>query len=368
MSGRENAATIDTTGLAVGRYGVIARVTDSQTKGHPTATCSAQFSVKEPPRNVPTLSLSASPISAGFGQMVTLTAVCGSTDNVPVTISNWAVSAGHIFGTGNTATLETSGVSPGPITISATCSDSRGLNASASTEVSVAAPPPPPPTPAIVDTGRDFLLAGDAEKEGYGMYSYLLWWNMPVEDDRSRFTNIISAFMLMPKIGIEEGSEKVANSAGQLTKPASTTPRRQLNVAYIPLSSKPSGIPSAQWILDHYDIARARMLLSKLPRHYRSGPYIVSSLVRLSDGLPPDGHYLFQNLSSRIVSADLADAWVRQFQEQVQAQQYWQPNEIRAFVLSLRAKVSDLAADIPQARAGLAAWISWLSPPQSQQQ
>lgn len=363
VTGRDNAATIDTTGLATGSYEVSARVTDSQAKQHLTASCSAQFSVKQPPRNAPTVALSANPVNVGQGEVVTLTAVCNSPDNVPVNVGNWTATSGNISGTGNTATLDTAGLPPGAITISATCSDSRGLNASASTGVSVGAPPPPPPPPTIVDTGRDFLLPGDVEREGYGMYSYLLWWNMPVQDDRSRFINIISAFMLMPKISTEEGSERVVNSAGQLTEPASTTPRPQLNVAYIPLNSRPSETPSAEWILDHYDIARARFLLAKLPRHYRSGPYIVSSLIRLSHGLAPDGHYLFQNLSSRAVSSDLADAWVRQFQEQVQTQEYWQPNQIRTFVLSLRAKVADLAADIPQARAGLATWISWLSPP-----
>lgn len=366
VTGRDNAAAIDTTGLATGSYEVTARVTDSQAKQRPTASCSAQFSVKQPPRNAPTMALSANPTNVGHGEVVTLTASCSSPDNAPVTVSNWTATGGNISGTRNTATLDTAGVPPGTITISAACSDSRGMNASASTEVSVGAPPPPPP-PTIVDTGRDFLLPGDVEKEGYGMYSYLLWWNMPVQDDRSRFINIISAFMLMPKISMEEGSEKVVNSVGQLTEPASTIPRPQLNVAYIPLNSTSTGTPSAEWILDHYDIARARILLAKLPRRYRSGPYIVSTLLRLSHGLPPDRHYLFQNLSSRAVSSDLADAWVRQFQEQVQTQEYWQPNEIRTFVLSLRAKVADLATDIPQARAGIATWISWLSPPTGHQ-
>ena len=366
VAGRDNAVAIDTTGLATGSYQVTARVTDSESKQRPTASCSAQFSVKQPPRNPPTMALSANPTNVGHGEVVTLTALCNSPDNVPVTVGNWTATSGNISGTGNTAALATVGVPPGAITISVTCSDSRGMNASASTEVSVGAPPPPPP-PTIVDTGRDFLLPGDVEKEGYGMYSYLLWWNMPVPDDRSRFINIISAFMLMPKISMEEGSEKFVNSVGQLTAPASTIPRPQLNVAYIPLNSMPIGTPSPEWILDHYDIARARILLAKLPRRYRSGPYIVSSLIRLSHGLPPDRHYLFQNLSSRAVTSDLADAWVRQFQEQVQTQEYWQPNEIRTFVLSLRAKVADLASDIPQARAGIATWISWLSPPTGHQ-
>ena len=44
----------------------------------------------------------------------------------------------------DSATLNTAGASPGPITVSATCTDSRGLTASASTQITVEAPPPPP--------------------------------------------------------------------------------------------------------------------------------------------------------------------------------------------------------------------------------
>jgi len=195
------------------------------------------------------------------------------------------------------------------------------------------------------------------------MYSYLLWWDMPVPADRDRFINIISAFLLMPKVTIEEGTEKVVNSSGQLTTPVAITPKPNLNVAYIPITAKPGNAPSAEWILDHYDLVRARALLRKLPRSYRSGPYIISTLAPLSVGLSTNAHYLFQNLSARLVSLELADAWIRQFQDQAQAQEFWEADKMRSFVLSLRATVSELAVNIPQARTGVATWIAWLSPP-----
>jgi hypothetical protein len=44
----------------------------------------------------------------------------------------------------NNAALNTSGVSPGPITVGATCTDSRGLNTPATTQVLVENPPPSP--------------------------------------------------------------------------------------------------------------------------------------------------------------------------------------------------------------------------------
>jgi hypothetical protein len=136
-----------------------------------------------------------------------------------------------------------------------------------------------------------------------------------------------------------------------------------LNLAYIPITARPDNAPSAEWIFDHYDLVRSRALLRKLPRSYRSGPYIVSTLAPLSLGLPVNAHYLFQNLSARVVSLELADAWIRQFQDEAQDQEFWEPDKMRSFVLSLRVTVSELAVNIPEARAGLATWINWLSPP-----
>jgi hypothetical protein len=79
------------------------------------------------------------------GTPATVTCSCTSPDNVPVTVSGWTASGGSVSGEGNTATLNTTGASAGPITVSATCSDSRGLTASASSQVTVEVPPPPPP-------------------------------------------------------------------------------------------------------------------------------------------------------------------------------------------------------------------------------
>jgi hypothetical protein len=91
------------------------------------------------------MSCSASPASLQAGGSSTITCTCTSPDNVPVTVSGWTASSGSVSGSGNTATLDTTGASAGPVTVSATCADSRGLNTPASTQVTVENPPPPPP-------------------------------------------------------------------------------------------------------------------------------------------------------------------------------------------------------------------------------
>jgi outer membrane protein OmpA-like peptidoglycan-associated protein len=75
---------------------------------------------------------------------VNLTANCTSPDGVPVSVANWTSTLGTVSGTGNSATLNTTGLPPGPVTVTATCTDSRGLNAQATAQVTIQTPPPPP--------------------------------------------------------------------------------------------------------------------------------------------------------------------------------------------------------------------------------
>ena len=144
VTGNNTTASIDTNGVSGGGYTVTAHVTDPKKKTGGEASCTANYTVKEPPKNPPTMSLSASPTSVQAGTPISITANCTSPDNVPVTVSGWTATGGSVSGTGNGATLTTTGASPGPITVSATCTDSRGLTAPATTaQVTVEKPPLP---------------------------------------------------------------------------------------------------------------------------------------------------------------------------------------------------------------------------------
>ena len=124
---------------------VTSKVTDPKVKKNGEATCTANYTVKEPPKNPPTMSCTSNPTSLQAGGTSTITCTCTSPDGVPVSVAGWTASGGSVSGSGNTATLNTTGASPGPITVSATCTDSRGLTANASSQVTVENPPPPPP-------------------------------------------------------------------------------------------------------------------------------------------------------------------------------------------------------------------------------
>lgn len=145
VTGKDTTASIDTTNATPGSYSVTAHVTDPKAKTNNEATCSANYTIKPlPPKNPPTMSCSASPASAPTGTNVTVTCSCTSPDGVSVSVASWTASGGSISGSGNSATLNTNGVSPGTVSVGATCTDSRGLTGQASTEVTVEAPPLPP--------------------------------------------------------------------------------------------------------------------------------------------------------------------------------------------------------------------------------
>jgi outer membrane protein OmpA-like peptidoglycan-associated protein len=145
VTGKDTTASIDTTNAAPGSYAVTAHVTDPKNKKNNEASCTANYTIKPlPPKNPPTMSLSASPTSLVAGGSVILSAICNSPDSVPVSVANWTTSAGTVSGSGTSATLSTAGLPPGPITVNATCTDSRGLTAQSTTQINIETPPPPP--------------------------------------------------------------------------------------------------------------------------------------------------------------------------------------------------------------------------------
>jgi hypothetical protein len=145
IDAKDTSANIDTNGLSGGSYTVTVTVTDPKAKKNNTASATASFTVKEPPKNPPQFSCSANPSMVQAGQTATITCTCTSPDNVPVTVGGWTATGGSISGNGSSATLTTTGAPSGTITVSATCTDSRGLTASTSSSVTVENPPPPPP-------------------------------------------------------------------------------------------------------------------------------------------------------------------------------------------------------------------------------
>ena len=140
VGGTSPTSTIDTGSLQAGSYTVSGHVTEGPKVGQ-SADCTAQFTVKQ--FEPPTISCTANPTTVQPGASSTITCNGVSPQSRPLTYS-YSASAGSINGTGNTATLSTTGAPSGTITVTGTVQDDKGQTASATTTVNVEAPPPPP--------------------------------------------------------------------------------------------------------------------------------------------------------------------------------------------------------------------------------
>ena len=140
VTGDNTTGAVDTSGLAPGNYTVTGHVSEGQKVGL-FADCTANFTIKQ--YDPPTVSCSANPTTVQPGGTSTITAQGVSPQNRPLTYT-FSASAAQISGTGNTATLSTTGAPAGSITITCNVQDDKGQTATSTTSVNVEAPPPPP--------------------------------------------------------------------------------------------------------------------------------------------------------------------------------------------------------------------------------
>ncbi|HWY67735.1 MAG TPA: hypothetical protein VNX88_03670 [Terriglobales bacterium] len=152
-----SSAKIDANGLTPGSYTVTSNVTDPKQKKNNSASCTTAFTVRQP--QAPTVACGASPssIQAGSNVPVTLTARGAAPDGRPIksrnvtsnfgTIKEGSTSVGDQVGSWvSAATLDTSGVSSGPIEVNVAVTDSRGLTGTCVARVDVQ-PLPAAPAP-----------------------------------------------------------------------------------------------------------------------------------------------------------------------------------------------------------------------------
>ena len=140
----KQSAQIDTTGVAAGSYTANATIADPKVKKGGSATCAANYTVKAKPMNPPQVSCSGSPGTVQSGSPSTITATASSPDNAQIASYSYTSSAGRISGTGDTATLDTTGAPPGAISVTVTATDARNLTGTGACSVSVEVPPQPP--------------------------------------------------------------------------------------------------------------------------------------------------------------------------------------------------------------------------------
>jgi hypothetical protein len=188
--------------------------------------------------------------------------------------------------------------------------------------------------------GGAFLPSGQNEAPDYGLYSYLLLGAAPDDATHDRYLRTLDSYL-----------RKVPH----ITRLEQYLPVDQLNVVYVPVIVSPTNEVRARWLLDHYDFARARFLLRRLPGSLRQGPYFVSSLQPLGNAAQTPREYLFQDLST--VPQHLIDSWVIAFLNQSAQERFWKPSTVEALNLRMRTLIGVLAVGLPDVRRSLKDWV-----------
>src|SRR5208283_4226 len=122
-SANTQTATVDTAGMAPGSYSASSTITDPKLKKMNSATCAANFSIKQP--QPPVVSCSANPTTIAIGEPSTITMTASDPQGWPLTYS-WSATGGQLSGSGTTATLTATNADAGnTITVTGTASDGR---------------------------------------------------------------------------------------------------------------------------------------------------------------------------------------------------------------------------------------------------
>ncbi len=136
ISGTGTTGTVDTTGLAPGSYTVNAKATDAREKKNNIASCSANFTVKQP--QPPTVSCMVNPATIAIDQPSTITMTATDPQGWPLTY-NWTNNGGQLSGSGTSVTVTATNADAGnTITVTGTATDARAnLSTSCTSNITV---------------------------------------------------------------------------------------------------------------------------------------------------------------------------------------------------------------------------------------
>lgn len=145
ITGQDNAASIDTSGMAGGSYNFTAEVSDPKMSKGGNASCTATLNVtvRDVAKRPPTITCTASPSAVRAGDAGTIACQGNSPDDRPLTY-NHVASSGRLSSSGPNATVDTTGLLAGPVTVTSNVTDDRQLTASTTSGFTVEAPAPPP--------------------------------------------------------------------------------------------------------------------------------------------------------------------------------------------------------------------------------
>jgi hypothetical protein len=191
-------------------------------------------------------------------------------------------------------------------------------------------------------TSRGLLVPGKRAPPGFGLYTYLLFSSPPDASSRDRYMKAIETYLrLSPSL---EQMEDVVD-------------KREINLNCVPVNSSPLGDVDPEWILRHYDYARARGFLTAMSGTYFEGPYLLSASRQAADGESLSRPLLFQDLS--LVPPHLVAAWYEHFLNEAAQRDFSTATSVGDLALRARTLIAVLAIALPDVQTELDRWIQF---------
>jgi hypothetical protein len=195
--------------------------------------------------------------------------------------------------------------------------------------------------------GRYLLASNESEEPGNGLYSYLLIGERPDRPKHQTYIDLMESFL------------RLAFEVGEYERLKVDQAKR--NIMYVPVTAMaPKEIASsggrqlAEWIVDHYDHARARDLMSRGGRS-TSGPLLLSLTRPLGREEAGDrGVTLSQDLS--IIGTHLWPAALREMLLQQSQDGAWDGASLSRIAWKVRVAIAVLAESLDQTASGLDLW------------
>ncbi|MBW0001166.1 MAG: hypothetical protein JO015_18900 [Verrucomicrobia bacterium] len=245
---------------------------------------------------------------------------------------------------GSTIEWNPDGIASGSYTLTVTVTHGKDSCGSCSLVVVVGREVRSAPHRAGAEFGREIrralLLKDRPESKGFGLYSYMLLGAPPNDSNHERYKKFVQAY-LDRLIKFEELQSYFLPS--------------QLNVTYLPVDKEPPETFTSDWVLDHFDYARARFLLAAVPGIHGDGPFIISSYHPLQGPDSLTKPYLFEDLSS--APPEVVEFWVQQFKSQTAQERSWDKETVSRVALRLRTVIAIFAKGLPDVQRAVFQYI-----------
>ena len=177
--------------------------------------------------------------------------------------------------------------------------------------------------------GRTYLMDGESESPGFGLYSYVLFGAPPGNNTQARALYLEVLRAVLAKVPELDALRDI--------------PLPRINAVHIPVKKKPGDDDPAK-VLEVYDYARALKILMAISDKSHRGPYLISLFRPINIQKELVRPYLLEDLTR--APQGVVPGWVGYFLRQGAQPEPWNPSRLELVAKNLRIELERLSATV----------------------